>query len=292
MYYDKGKYEKLIQESPLFEIDRESEPSRYDREKYRLIENLYLYLMAVNEKKFEPYSVEIMNVADNCIRAFDATKGEFLHYFNAAWKMEQKHIFGDEDLEAQYHGLKIKESDIRKIRQIKRLIDEMNLDATSKDMIKKISDVLQMSTSDVKTYFEMLSATVSDGYIIDSDGDEYSVIDQIADATDVEDEITGNERIKYLLKTIQRVYEKQQKRSQPIISDYLTTSIYPTIKGFGITQHYSFISDFAVFAFEKKNRVLTKREIAIRYNRNEASINRTIKKYLAELDEAIKGDNN
>lgn len=289
LYYDKEKYEKLILDSPLFEIDKETNPTLYDREKYRFVENLYLYLLSVNEKKYEPYSYEIFMLADSCIKAYSPNQGPFLNYFNAAWKKEQGHIFGDENLETQYRGLKIKEADIRKIRQIKKLIDEMRLDINEADAIQKISKIVELPKCDVETYFEMISTSVSDGYLKDSDGDEHNIIEQIADVLSVEDDITSKETIKYILDSIQELYVRQQQRSQPIISDYITTSIYPAVKEYVMIHDYSFFSDFAIYAFDKKNRLLTKREIAIRYNRNEASINRTIKKFLVELSDIIEG---
>lgn len=35
MYYDKGKYESLIMNSPLFGIDKEQETTAYKRESYK-----------------------------------------------------------------------------------------------------------------------------------------------------------------------------------------------------------------------------------------------------------------
>ena len=55
MHYDKLMYEALIQESPLFSLDKETEYSAYKRESYKMIEYLYCYLMAVNQKDYEPY---------------------------------------------------------------------------------------------------------------------------------------------------------------------------------------------------------------------------------------------
>ena len=88
LYYDKEKYEALILQSQLFAIDKEASPTLYEREKYRMKEYLYCYLMALNEKKYEAYSCEILKISEDCIKAYDSTKGVFLHYFNAAWKKE------------------------------------------------------------------------------------------------------------------------------------------------------------------------------------------------------------
>lgn len=75
MYYDKGKYESLIMNSPLFGIDKEQETTAYKRESYKMVEYLYCYLLAINERDYEPYGSEIMDVATRCINNFDSSKG-------------------------------------------------------------------------------------------------------------------------------------------------------------------------------------------------------------------------
>lgn len=54
MYYDKSKYESLIMNSPLFGIDKEQETTAYKRESYKMVEYLYCYLLAINERDYEP----------------------------------------------------------------------------------------------------------------------------------------------------------------------------------------------------------------------------------------------
>ena len=95
MYYDKSKYESLIMNSPLFGIDKEQETTAYKRESYKMVEYLYCYLLAINERDYEPCGSEIMDVATRFINNFDSSKGVFLYYFNSAWKQEYSHIMGE-----------------------------------------------------------------------------------------------------------------------------------------------------------------------------------------------------
>ena len=84
MVYDKKIFEQRIEESPLFSLDKQTEYVAFKKEFYRMLEYLYCYLMATNEKEYEPYGCEITEVATRCINNFDATRGLFLHYFNSA----------------------------------------------------------------------------------------------------------------------------------------------------------------------------------------------------------------
>ena len=108
MYYDKGKYESLIMNSPLFGIDKEQETTAYKRESYKMVEYLYCYLLAINERDYEPYGSEIMDVATRCINNFDSSKGVFLYYFNSAWKQEYSHIMGEKISDERFHGIRIR----------------------------------------------------------------------------------------------------------------------------------------------------------------------------------------
>ena len=64
MRYEKEKCERLILESTLFSLNKEEQYSAYKRELYRMIENLYCYLMSINESAYEPpYMSHIINPA-------------------------------------------------------------------------------------------------------------------------------------------------------------------------------------------------------------------------------------
>ena len=83
---DKEKYEKLIQESPLFSLDKKAEPVAFRNARLKMIENIYLYLLSINKEKYEPYGCEITEIANYCIDKYDSTRSEFLHFFNYEWK--------------------------------------------------------------------------------------------------------------------------------------------------------------------------------------------------------------
>ena len=107
MHYDKDKYESLILNSPLFSIDKEQENVAYKRESYKMVEYLYCYLLAINERDYEPYGSEIMEVATRCINNFDSSKGVFLYYFNSAWKQAYTHIIGEKINDDHFRGIRI-----------------------------------------------------------------------------------------------------------------------------------------------------------------------------------------
>lgn len=107
MRYNKADYEKLITESKLFSLNKVTESVAFRKESYKMVEYLYCYLLAQNEKKYEPFGCEITEIAVRCINNYDESKGVFLHYFNAAWKLEYGHLCGNQAVDDRLHGVKI-----------------------------------------------------------------------------------------------------------------------------------------------------------------------------------------
>lgn len=140
MYYDKGKYESLIMNSPLFGIDKEQETTAYKRESYKMVEYLYCYLLAINERDYEPYGSEIMDVATRCINNFDSSKGVFLYYFNSAWKQEYSHIMGEKISDERFHGIRITEEEKRNIRKYLKLAEKMDSCVSRSELFERISE--------------------------------------------------------------------------------------------------------------------------------------------------------
>ena len=50
---DKEKYEQLINESPIFSLDKEKEKIAFIKERTKIIENQYNNLLSVNSKKYK-----------------------------------------------------------------------------------------------------------------------------------------------------------------------------------------------------------------------------------------------
>ena len=93
MRKDAEKYESLIRNSPLFQIDRDAEASRYKSEALKLTEYLYCYLLEINESKYIEFGAEIMDTANSCIKSFKPDCGDFLNYFTVAMSRAYKKAF-------------------------------------------------------------------------------------------------------------------------------------------------------------------------------------------------------
>lgn len=285
MTYEKDKYEKLIYGSPLFIIHKESQSSAYRKESLKMVEYLYCYLLAINSEKNEPYGCEIVEVATRCINGYDGG-GDFLHYFNAAWKKEYLHICGDEILEKKFQGIKLSEQEKREVKKYMRLVSKCKPGMSEEDKFSKISELMELPVKKIRLIAETTETTVVGEFVSNADGEELCTFDQMSDDSYIEGDFENLASLVELLDRIEASYVKLQERQKPIVADMITikigTDIFELEK---ISRDYSFIS-FAVCNQIKRTGIVPKqRDIAEKYGKNEASISRTIKEFLKKVRE-------
>lgn len=276
------KYEEMISASPLFSLDKNS--SAYRRERYRMIENLYCYLMEINAEAYELYSCEIMEIASRCIQNFDSEKGIFLHYFNSAWKQEYSHICGDEAIEKVLHGIRVTEEEKRSVRQFLKFFSQAGIGANISECYRFIADAMQITVADVEKIAELACLQVKDEFRVDSDGEEISIYDMYSDGKLVEEALLQADKIREILERIETCYNSLQKRQQPVIADLITAKLCEILFEAQISlEQYAFCNVEIWTSYLSSGSIPSQRDIARKYNRNEASISRTMREFLARL---------
>lgn len=281
MGYEKSKYERLIMESPLFLLNKDEEYTAYKRESYRMIENLYCYLMAINEVAYEPYGCEITEVATRCINNYDASRGVFLHYFNSAWKQEYSHILGDQAQDDKLRGIKITEEDKRAVKKYMRFIQRHGEYSSTDELHERLSVAMDMPVNRIREIVMLGSTTVvGDSYANDA-GDDLSLWERIADDFQIEKDLMDQAQIELLFEKIGKVFADIQERQRPLVADLLTIKICSSLVN--IPEVDTFINWDIVNEWKKTGTIPTQRDIAQKYQRNEASISRSYKEFLKKL---------
>ena len=82
--FTREEYENLINNSPLFEIDKESSPAFYvteERKQINLIVDYYSHYIYPN-KDMSDYDLPLIQTAKVCIEGYNKKNGAFLNYFN------------------------------------------------------------------------------------------------------------------------------------------------------------------------------------------------------------------
>lgn len=283
MGYNKADYERLITESKLFSLNKETESVAFRKESYKMVEYLYCYLLAQNEKKYEPFGCEITEVAVRCINNYDETKGVFLHYFNAAWKLEYSHLCGNQAVDDRLHGAKITESEKRAIKKYLRYEASLGKDLSRRELCEAIAEILDQPIEVVAEIAELVEYRMVDNEIMDDDGGRTSLFDQLSDGHLVEENLLTSARVEEILTVVETAFLSLQQRQMPIISDMMTIRLASTIVETGDTSSYSFISK-EVLSQYSKDQLPSQRTIAEKYGKNEASISRTVKEFIKKLE--------
>ena len=283
MSYNKETYENLILNSVLFNLDKEKQNNAYRRERYELITNLYLYLVAINKSNYEDYGYEITEVASYCIKNFDSSKGIFLNYFCVAWKNEYSHIMGRKKQDEELHGLRISEEDKRMARNYAELVKKGRIETSSSKLYKEVARVMGISEEKAKIIVKIDNIQVAGDYIKNTEDEEFSLVAQIPADISLEKEFEDKETLEEFLRKIEDEYNKLQERQKPILSDMLTIKIMSVMSLEGKVDKYNFINPDIIKEWENTRNIPTQRDIAQKYNRNEASISRTMNSFLNRL---------
>ena len=288
MRYDRKEYEIKIANSPLFSLDKETQYNDYKKEALKMVEYLYCYLCAGNNEKYSEYGQEIVELATRCINNYDVSKGVFLHYFNKSWKNEYKIILRENFENKKYRGVHIPENKMRNVRKYIKLAKSRGVDCTTQDFAEMLADATDLSEHEVMTVIELCGIKVTSNISQNQDSDEFDALNIIPSDENIEDSIIRKESLYDILEKIESAYNSLQDRQKKIISDVITAKICDTIGDIDIvTKHFEFINIEMFEKYKKIRKVPTQREIAEKYKRDEASISRSIKQFVAKIDVEI-----
>lgn len=236
-------YERLINESPIFSLDKKTEKIAFIKERTRMIEHLYKYLLSIS-KKYEPYGYEITEVASHCIERFDSTKGEFLHYFNFVWKRKYSYIQLKKYQDNTYGGLHISENDMRNVYKYTKLVEKLGKGYELEKLYLKLSEAMQLPVDKIRELARLANVRVVGDTVKNDEGEEESIWGSISDGVDIEKMFIEAEDKEELLDKIEKTFNSLQKRQKPIVSDIMTTKLWLDLEE--IEKKYSFISKDAI----------------------------------------------
>ena len=286
MRYDKDKYKKLIKESCLFELDRETQYTAFKRESYKMVEYLYCYLLAVNEQKYEGYGCEITEVATRCLNNYSKEKGDFLHYFNAAWKFEYQHIMGNQLHIEKLRGIRITEDEKRAVSKYVRLTANVGSGLPNETLYSKIALAMGISVDKVRELAQLASVQISSDSYVNEDGETGSIWNQLVGASSADTSIYEEETIEEIFHAIETVFQGLQERQKPMLSDMITIKLCDQISETRSKQ-YSFISKEIIDAWTTTGVLPSQRDIAKKYGRDETSVSRSVKDFINKLRKEV-----
>ena len=288
MIKSRVEYENLIRNSILFSLDRTTQTTAYRREALKLVEYLYLYLVAINANKYAEFGLEITETANRCIKNYTADVGDFLNYFNSAIAKEYRKAYARKQLAEQHGGVHIPENDQRIIRKYIKYAEHNGNYEITEEMISTISNSTGIAYDRVADCISDYnnSFAVGESYTKD-DESEGSLFEMMSSGKTTEDELTEISEAEDFIMHIDEVYSKRQARQKPLLSMLLTAKLTEEIwnneRLLEFARKQSFFNKEIYTDSCNRKSTITAREIATSLGLSEQSVSRTYKMFIALL---------
>ena len=290
--FTREEYENLINNSPLFEIDKESSPVLYKTEKYNFLTLLtdYYRLFVYPNKSLDAYSMTLMETASECIKYYDKSKGEFLHLFNSSMKRDLHIAKAKEIIEEKRQGIRVASEDGKMIRKIIALANSKGLDINDNIVQKKIAKFLNINFNKLQELLRINNDAVAvSSTVSNEDGDEIELFDlQASKEKTAEEKMVDESAVISIIEEIEDVFSEVQERQKRLLSMLLTVEV---VKAFNedIDKAKEILCDKEfyneeVFDYYTNNGALpTAKQIGVICGVSEQSLSRTYKNFKEKL---------
>lgn len=295
--FTREEYENLINNSPLFEIDKESSPALYKTERYNFLTLLTEYYSGYiyRKKELEEYSMTLMETAIECIKYYDRSKGEFLHLFNIAMTRDLRIAKAKEIMDECRKGIKISSENDKLIRKILAFANSKNLDVYDITVQEKISKGFGI---ELNKFQELLfinhDAVAVSSTVTNEDGKEVELFDlQARHEKTAEDKMADESAFISLVDRIERVFATVQKRQKKLLSMLLTVEVVKACNE-DLCMASQILEDKEIYNvevfdyYDKNGELPTAKQIGEQCGVSEQSVSRTYRTFKEKL---IKGKN-
>ena len=290
--FTREEYENLINNSPLFEIDKESSPALYKTERYNFLTILtdYYRLYIYPNKPLDSYSMTLMETAIECIKYYNKSKGEFLHLFNSSMKRDLHIAKAKEIIEEKRQGIRVSSEDDKLIRKIIAFANSKSLDIYHVAVQEKISMALGIALSRLQELLRINDDAVAvSSTVTNEDGDEIELFDlQASHEKTAEDKTADESAFISLVEKIDDAFSSVQERQKKLLSMLLTVEIIKACDEDLDKARQSLedkdIYNAEVFDYYNKNGALpTAKQIGVLCGVSEQSLSRTYKNFKEKL---------
>ena len=290
--YTREEFENLINNSPLFDIDKVSNPELYKTEKYAFFALLtdYYRTYIFPKKPLEEFSYTLIETATECLKYFDKSKGEFLHLFNAVMKRDLSIAKKKELIDTHRKGIKLSTDDEQMIRKVFALAKSKNLDIYDSAIQAKIAVALGIGADRIKELILLNDNAVAvSATVTNDDGDEVELFDLQENKADTPDNaVIAKDGLKELVGQIDSVFQTVQERQKRSLSLLLTAEIVKAldydIKAIvDLLQGLAFFNKEIIDRLKVSGDIPTAKEIGQACGVSEQSLSRTYKNFKAKL---------
>ena len=287
--FTREEYENLINNSPLFEIDKESSPALYKTEERKFIDNLYLYYSNYVYRK-DLDGLVFMQTAKECIKYYAKEKGEFLHLFNSSMKRDLHIAKAKEIIEEKRQGIRVSNEDDKLIRKIIALANSKGLDVYDLTVQQKISKALNLEPSRLQELLRINDDAIAvSSTVTNDDGDEVELFDlQSSHEKTADDKLADESAFVSLVEKINGVFNTVQDRQKKLLSMLLTVEIIKACdedldKAKNVLTGKELFNEEVLDYYKKHGELPTAKRIGEILGVSEQSLSRTYKNFKEKL---------
>jgi DNA-directed RNA polymerase specialized sigma subunit len=283
--------EKLINESPMFLIDRVKDKELFVTEERRFLADLAEFL-SLTRKDFRSIGFEIVSTAKACIESYKVENGVFLNYFNSALKRSLFTQKAKEEISETRSGLKLDQKTNQIIRRILQYIKINGEEPDESGFTDKIADALNIPLEKVIEAIMInrdLFVQSGNAPITNKDGKKDELLNLIADKTSPPDKALLEEvSVLTHIQAIDAAFQKQQERTKPLLSKLLTARLLKALDNIQLIEKVipgiSFIDKQLYIHYKKNRTVPTAKEIGESFGVMETSISRSINTFVEKIN--------
>lgn len=290
--FTREEYENLINNSPLFEIDKESSPTLYKTERYNFLTLLtdYYRLFIYPNKSLDAYSMTLMETASECIKYYDKAKGEFLHLFNSSMKRDLHIAKAKEIIEEKRQGIRVASEDDKLIRKVIALANSKGLDINDIIVQQKIAKFLNIDFDKLKELLRINNDAIAvSSTVTNDDGDEIELFDlQASKEKTAEEKMVDECAVISIIEEIEDVFSEAQERQKRLLSMLLTVEVVKAFnedidKAKEILCGKEFYNEEVFDYYTNNGELLTSKQIGVICGVSEQSLSRTYKNFKEKL---------
>ena len=280
---------ELIDNSEIFELSRESNPSKYRILEYELIENLYEYAQFLNSNRYQDMGLEIVETATDCLRSYDKNRGLFTHYFLTSLSRRVNKEQAIRNAIETRGGIVVPEKVQKQITDIQLIAGTLGRDIEDEAVIEAAVKYLDVPTARVRKlmWLNAQCAVVHDSETEDAVG----VLNLISDDFVLEDYVFEKTSLVEIFNAIDICFSRCRRSQQEVVSQLLTLRLLSCPQDIiQLAVNRSFFDSTLYQNYINTGYIPTARDISSKLNKDEASTSRTfstfgkkLKDYLSEL---------
>lgn len=280
----------LIDNSEIFNISKESNPTKYRILQYELIKNLYEYAQLISSKRYHDMGLEIVETATDCLRSYNKSRGAFTHYFLTALRNRVHKEEAIRDAFESRGGITLPPPKVqRQITSISQIATILGKECEAESVIEAAAKYLDISTDEVRKLV-LLNAQWAVVHNIETE-DTVGVLDLISDDFTLEDYVFEKTSLSEIFDSIEVCFNQCRRSQQEVVSLLLTIRLLSCSQEIiQVALNKSFFDSTLYQNYIKTGHIPTARDISRKLSKNEASISRTfslfgkkLKNYLDQL---------